>query len=622
MKNSAKINQIEPNSVLSLLIPTSKSITNRVLLIAALSDGVCTIKNPLISDDTSVMLEALSNLGINIEKNNNHYLIHGRSGKFNSPSSHLNLNNAGTAVRFLAVAANLCEHEVIITGNERMQQRPISDLVDALNSTNQNIKYVGGEGYPPLKINNSGQLNGGIIEISGKVSSQYISALLISAPCSIRPTTIKIKDELVSKPYIDLTLQIMSDFGIKVKNNNYREFKVPQKKYQAREYEIEADASSASYFYGIAAINNSTITVLNANPNSLQGDTAILEILEKMGCTVTKKNGITVKGPKKLRPLGKIDLNHMPDAAMTVAVIAACAKGKSELKNIENLRVKETDRLKALATELSKVNCDAKETKTGLIINGNPPKLEGNTINTYDDHRMAMCFAMLGTKIKGMTIKDPECTSKTYPNFWENLEFLNANSATSYIKKTLKGLNKEIITISGMRGCGKSNNGRGISKLLGWKLIDLDDYIEAKDERKIAEIVKKDGWPYFRKLETKSLKEVLKQKKVVISLGGGTIIDDENYNCLKDKSVIIFLYCEIKAIAERIKNSKNRPSLTNNQDFITELETVWQERKEKYLSRHDFKIDTSKWLPKSKLETRHLKIITKLANYLKKYESN
>lgn len=407
----------------TLEVPASKSITNRVLLIAALCDGVSEITNPLMSDDTRVMLSALESLGIVIERSNSSVIIHGNGGILRTPKEPMYLQNAGTAVRFLTVASLLADGPVSLTGNERMKERPLNDLIIALRNHGVHIECHEKEGYVPITI--SGAYSGGTISISGKMSSQYISALLQIAPYSTHPTTITISDELVSKPYIDLTLSIMNDFGVHVTHNNYQKFEIPQQKYQAKNYEIEADASSASYFYGIAAINQSTVTVSNANPHSVQGDTAILEVLEKMGCTVSQsKNalGITVSGPKKLKALGEINLNHMPDSAMTVAVIATCAEGTTIIRGVENMRIKETDRIAALVTEIRKTGIKAEERADGMIIHGDPQLITGAQITTYDDHRMAMCFALLGTRVADMHIEDPDCVNKTYPQFWNDLQ--------------------------------------------------------------------------------------------------------------------------------------------------------------------------------------------------------
>ena len=452
-----------------LFIPGSKSITNRAFLIAGLAKGKSVIKNALVSDDTRYMINALKELGVKIIKKNRNYIIQGKNGKFqlnketireSSLRRTIFLGNAGTAVRFLTATAALQNFSIKITGNERMRERPIQDLIDGLNQLGAKVYSQKNNGCPPVIIEEP--LIGGICSINGQASSQFFSAILLSAPYAKKDVTIKVIGELVSKPYVNQTIKIMKDFGIEVKSKNYQEFLVKAGQgYQGREYEVEADASSATYFAGIAMLNGGEITIKNLNPESSQADVNFLEVIKKMGgviknskfqMTNAKQNPkakvqnnkrdtysilhtpyskmseneltavITIKGPKILKPLGKINLQNMPDGAMTVAVLCAFAKGKSVLTGLSNLRLKETDRLKAMTNELKKIGCDCRETADGLIINGDPEKLHGAAIETYDDHRMAMCFAVAGTKIEGIKIKNPSCVKKTYPRFWKDLE--------------------------------------------------------------------------------------------------------------------------------------------------------------------------------------------------------
>lgn len=410
-------------------VPGSKSYTNRAFLIAALAQGKSTIKNPLLSDDTKYMIAALKKLGIKIIKKDKNYEVYGENGKFPRPPAlnpkpyTLFLGNAGTAVRFLTAAATLANYPIKITGNKRMQERPIHDLVNGLKKLGAEVDCK--NGCPPVII--KGKLQGGTCKISGKRSSQYFSALFITAPYAKKNTTIKVTGNLVSKKYLDQTIDTMKSFGIKIQNKNYKEFKIKARKtYKSCTYEIEPDASSATYFGAIAALTQSEITIKNLNPKSAQADIGFLDVLRKFGCKIVKlktlnHHRITIKGPKKLKPLGKINLNHMPDGAMTAAVLCAFAKGKSHLIGLQNLKIKETDRLKALTNELQKIGCQVKETKDGLIINGNPDKLHGAVIETYNDHRIAMCFAAAGTKIPGIKIKNPNCVNKTYPSFFKDL---------------------------------------------------------------------------------------------------------------------------------------------------------------------------------------------------------
>jgi 3-phosphoshikimate 1-carboxyvinyltransferase len=306
-----------------------------------------------------------------------------------------------------------------------MQQRPIADLLEALNHLGAEVTSVYGNGCPPVRVG-AQRLQGGTTTISGAISSQFLSALLMAAPYADKDITLVVRDTLVSAPYVDLTLDIMAHFGVHVQREAYRRFVIPgQQCYQGVDYMVEGDASAATYFWGLAALLGREMCVTNVPSTSVQGDLRFLQVLERMGCTVSRQQDkVAVAGPAQLRPLGEIDLNALPDAAMTVAVLAAFCKGVTRIYNVANLRVKETDRLHALATELRKLGVAVEELPDGLQIDGNPEVLHGANIATYDDHRMAMCFGMAGTRLPGIHIQDPSCVSKTYPGFWEDLQRL------------------------------------------------------------------------------------------------------------------------------------------------------------------------------------------------------
>ena len=402
-------------------VPGSKSYTNRALTIAAVADGASTLRGALISDDTRVARAALERLGIKVAYADGAFSVHGRGGRFSDPGAPLFLGNSGTATRFLTAMMTLAGFPSTITGNERMQERPIADLLAALGQLGAEVSSERGNGCPPVRIGAT-RLQGGRATVSGAISSQFLSALLMAAPYAREDVALEVQDTLVSVPYVDLTLDIMARFGVEVEHDDYRLFRIPGRQiYAARAYVIEGDASSASYFWGLAALLGQDMCVTNVPPDSVQGDTRFLQVLERMGCTVSRRQGWHIAGPPQLRPLGDIDLNALPDAAMTVAVLAAFCDGETRLCNIANLRVKETDRLHALATELRKIGAAVTELPDGLHINGNPAALHGAEIDTYDDHRMAMCFGMAGARLPGMRIREPDCVAKTYPGFWDDL---------------------------------------------------------------------------------------------------------------------------------------------------------------------------------------------------------
>jgi 3-phosphoshikimate 1-carboxyvinyltransferase len=359
---------------------------------------------------------------VTVEQDGSTFVIHGQQGEFIDPEQPLFLGNSGTATRFFTAMLTLAGFRCTITGNTRMQERPIADLLDTLNELGAEVTSVRGNGCPPVHIG-AQRLRGGTATISGAISSQFLSALLMVAPYAERDVTLVVRDTLVSVPYVDLTLDIMARFGVEVANDGYRRFMIRgQQCYEGQAYPVEGDASSATYFWGLAALLGQSMCVTNVPPTSAQGDVRFLDVLERMGCTVLRGERLQVIGPTQLRPLGTIDLNALPDAAMTVAVLAAFCKGETRITNVANLRVKETDRLRALAMELRKLGVVVTECPDGLQINGNPETLHGAEIETYDDHRMAMCFGMAGARLPGIRIQEPTCVAKTYPGFWEDLQ--------------------------------------------------------------------------------------------------------------------------------------------------------------------------------------------------------
>jgi len=572
-KARINLSKIAPKEI---LIPGSKSFTNRALIIASLAKGKSVLVNPLLSDDTIYMINALKKIGIDIKEDENKNLtITGKGGKFIEPEKQLFMGNSGTAIRFCTALLTIAPFKSTITGDKRMQKRPIKDLVKALRNLGAKVETIKKNGFPPLRIKGN-ILQGGSIKISGKASSQYVSAILMIAPYAQKDIVINIEDDLTSKPYIDMTIEIMNNFGVKVENNSYKNFKVTSgQRYKNREYKIEADTSSASYFYALSALHNIDIPIKNINLNSVQPDIKFLDILKKM----KDKNN-----PKKIKALGKINLNNMPDSVMIIAVMCAFANGKSVLTNIANLRIKESDRINALVTQLKKTGVDCKESADGIEINGDPEKLHGDIlIETYSDHRMVMCMSILATKIPNLQILEPECTSKSYPNFFKDLESLGIEIKKEKIPN---------IYLTGMRGAGKSSIGKIIAKKIHYKFIDTDKEIEKQEKLPITEIIRRKNWFYFRKKEKYVIRHFAKQPETVISTGGGVILDNENVKTLKKHGEIVFLECDLIKLEARISKSTNRPPLTNKKSLKEELTKLWEQRKDKYLSSTDKIFDT------------------------------
>jgi len=406
-----------------IFLPGSKSLSNRALLIAALANGTTKITNLLVSEDIEHMLNALATLGIEytLSECGTECVVVGNNGFFdtNEPME-LYLGNAGTAMRPLCAALAASKGEFVLTGEPRMKERPIGHLVDALAQLNADIDYLENKDYPPVKITGK-SLVGSTVSIDGSISSQFLTAILMIAPLLKTDTNIEIEGELVSKPYIDITLNIMSRFGVEVQNNDYQSFTViGNQSYRAVDkYMVEGDASSASYFLAAGAIKGGEITVHGVGKLSVQGDKHFADVLEKMGAEVTwHDESITVAG--RALTAVDMDMNHIPDAAMTIATTALFAKGTTSIRNIYNWRVKETDRLSAMATELRKVGAEVIEGDDYITVTP-PERLKHAEIDTYNDHRVAMCFSLIALSETPVTINDPKCTAKTFPDYFEKL---------------------------------------------------------------------------------------------------------------------------------------------------------------------------------------------------------
>ena len=408
-------------------LPGSKSLSNRALLLAALSEGQTKLTNLLDSDDIRHMLNALKALGVNYElsHNNTQCVVQGIGGKFtNKDHLTLFLGNAGTAMRPLCAALAFSNVDVELTGEPRMEERPIGDLADELIKAGANIQYLKTHGFPPISIQQA-NIKQDTFTIDGSVSSQFLTALLMAAPLLCKSlasntVTINIIGTLVSKPYIDITLDCMAKFGVEVKNDGYQQFVISgNSQYRSPgNFLVEGDASSASYFLAAAAIKGGSVKVSGIGSKSIQGDIGFADVLEKMGAMVTWEDDSITVNANQLNAID-MDMNHIPDAAMTIATTALFAKGTTCIRNIYNWRVKETDRLFAMATELRKVGAQVVEGEDYIEIT--PPKrIKHAAIDTYNDHRMAMCFSLVALDDTcGVTINDPKCTGKTFPNYFE-----------------------------------------------------------------------------------------------------------------------------------------------------------------------------------------------------------
>ena len=402
-------------------LPGSKSLSNRILLLAALARGETRISNLLDSDDVRHMLNALSALGVSftLSEDRTRCVVQGRSGPLDSDQAlTLFLGNAGTAMRPLAAALAASRGEFDLTGEPRMAERPIGDLVDALRACGASIEYLGQEGFPPLRIHGH-RLQGGRIRIRGNISSQFLTAMLMAAPLCRDDLEITVEGELVSKPYIHITLDVMKRFGVTVENHDDQRFVIAagQQYVAPGDIMVEGDASSASYFLAAAAIAGGTVRVHGTGAASVQGDAKFADVLAQMGARVVWGDTWIEVSRGELHGVD-VDLNHIPDAAMTIATTALFAKGPTVIRNIYNWRVKETDRLAAMATELRKVGAEVEEGSDYIAIQP-PAVIQPATIDTYNDHRMAMCFSLAAFGASPIVINDPGCTAKTFPTYFE-----------------------------------------------------------------------------------------------------------------------------------------------------------------------------------------------------------
>jgi len=408
-------------------LPGSKSISNRTLLLAAFSNGVTDILDLLASDDTARMLEALAALGVLIEKiGDDNWRVNGNGGNASVKQADLFLGNAGTAFRPLTAALAMSQGNYTLSGIPRMHERPIGDLVDALAQAGAHIEYLGNKGFPPLKILPAKIQSDQSIKIRGDVSSQFLTALLMALPLTGQSFKIEVVGELISKPYIEITLNLMAKFGVHVKRNGWQEFTVPaQTQYQSPgKIHVEGDASSASYFIAAGAVASDAngLLIEGVSKNSIQGDIKFADEVVKMGAKIEYgENHIVAKAASgKLKAID-LDCNHIPDAAMTLAILALFAEGTSTLRNIASWRVKETDRISAMATELRKVGATIEEGHDYISITPPEKIIPNAVIDTYDDHRMAMCFSLVSLAGVPITINDPKCVAKTFPDYFERL---------------------------------------------------------------------------------------------------------------------------------------------------------------------------------------------------------
>ena len=637
--------EVQPGHIkkeeLTCIPPGSKSISNRALVLAALGQGTCRIRNLLHSDDTEVMLRALAELqcaSFDWEEDGEVLVVRGNGGKMQASPNELYLGNAGTASRFLTTVATLVEPSSIsssvLTGNKRMKQRPIGPLVDALRGNGAELDYMESAGSLPLRIKASGGFEGGEINLAATVSSQYVSSVLMCAPYAKHPVTLRlVGGKPISQLYIDMTSAMMESFGIKVTKSQTEDhtYHIQQGRYKnPAEYVIESDASSATYPLAIAAITGTTCTVPNIGSSSLQGDARFaVDVLRPMGCSVHQtKSSTTVTGPKKgtLKPIPEVDMEPMTDAFLTASVLAAVARGSdgnntTRITGIANQRVKECDRIKAMNDELAKFGVTCREHDDGIEIDGlevtslSQPR---DGIDCYDDHRVAMSFSVLSLVAPNPTlIRERECTGKTWPGWWDELsqnfgtqfkgfdldaQIYDSRGPTVDVRKSL--------FLVGMRGAGKSTAGVWAAEELGWVFVDLDTQLEHDMSCTISEMIEEHGWEFFRAKELETARKAMAEHPTgyVFATGGGIVETPEARKLLidyhKSGGLVLFLHRNLEAILEYLTEDETRPSYTEN------IRSVWERRKPWYLecSNYEYfsRTNTTKSLMASSNDFKHL----------------
>lgn len=577
--NALKLKPFDGPVIASIEVPGSKSYTNRSLLIATMIENPVKIIKPLISDDTKAMLNCFSALGVAFKQKSEYIEVIGNINEVTDKTYSLNCLLSGTTIRFMLALSAILPGIQILGGEPRLNERPIADMVDALVSLGADIEYLGEEGFPPLRVN-SHELATKPVAIKGESSSQYISALLMIAP-HLKGLHITTVGEVISKPYIDMTIYTMEKFGVKIKRSGYKTFEIAQKKYTGSDFIVEGDVSSASYFFAIAAISKSKITISNLNPTSIQADMGFLKILAQQGNRVAlNENSITIEGAGALS--ATVNMEDCPDQAPTMAVLAAFSDGTTTLKGVQSLRIKETERIIALEHELAKMGIKSNSTKSTLTIHGGNP--HSAIIDTYNDHRMAMSFSVAGTVLPDMIINNPEVVSKTFPTYWEKYESL---------KNNLQPLKKNIVLI-GMRGSGKTTVGQLLGKILRRDVIDIDTLISAKIGLTIPRIIELHGWSFFRQQELMIVNQIKNETNKIISTGGGIILEEKNVELLKTNGLIVWLRAQPATLVERISNSSSRPPLTKEKTIAGEIKELLNERVNLYKMSAQKIIDTDK----------------------------
>ncbi|GAB5361551.1 hypothetical protein AAMO2058_000722500 [Amorphochlora amoebiformis] len=626
----------------SIRVPGSKSVSNRVLLMAALGKGTCQVKGLQLSDSTETMIAVLCKLGVKIEwTGETSLIVHGSCGKLSLPDTELYMGASSTATRFMTTAVNLIDQPgtVVITGNARMNERPITDLVDALNGSGCKIKYKS-KAQLPLSVTVGRDKNGpiwrgGKIRLSANVSSQFVSSVLMSAPYAANPVTLTLEQTAgVSKQYIGITVSVMKLFGVEVKQISPNEFEVPTRPYtNPSVVTVEGDATAACYHLTLAAATGGEVKVENVGSSSMQNDARFCDILAKMGCKITQdKTSTIVTGPAppprrvdseidaaspdedkrdtqkeekidekkvELQALKEVNIADMPDIFATLAALATVARGSTKIVGISNQKYRESDRIEVMASSIRAVGGICDILQDGFLIKGDPmlryrPVLERTVLSPHDDSRVAMSLAVIASVIPGVVIEGQSCVDDTYPNFWKDVEklHLSIGPLVDTIPDSI-GQKEATIFIVGMRGVGKTTLGKRAAKALGREFVDLDHFFEIRHGIKIREFVQKYSWREFRSREFALFKEVTRthSRGCVVACGAGLVETPSAIEILKKLPVVVQIRRHVDDVSEYL-NKSARPALLRNGQYAWDVKAIWKGRKARYhaASAYDFNI--------------------------------
>lgn len=593
-------------------VPGSKSITQRALVCAALARGRSVLTGALLAEDTLHLIGALKQLGARIEvlpargKHANATItVDGVAGR-PLPATHtIELGNNGTATRLLVSMCTLGEGSYRLDGSARLRERPVGPLVDALRSLGGDIRYLAADGYLPLEIRGTG-LQAGAARFGDLSSSQYVSSLMLASPYAEGPVTLHLDGKTVSEPYIAMTAAVMERFGVRAHRIDARTYGVAPAEYEPHTFAVEADSSSASYGAAASLVAGRAVRLPGVQRDSDQGDTAFLKVVETFGGVVQRGvYGATVYAPHLTEGDLTLDMGTIPDTVPTAAVAAAFRHGKTTFTGVSHLRIKESDRIAALVSELNRIGCEAVEAPDGLTVHGRGGQgLHGAVVRTYDDHRIAMAFALAALRVPGIEIENPSCVAKSFPNYWERLAELRGE---------LDGGSVGGVVLIGHRATGKSTVGAELANRLGLRFIDTDHEIVSEQRRTIAEIVADSGWARFRDLEAASLArhlDAITKEPAVIATGGGSVTDPRNFEAIVTSrsrgARVVWLRAQPESIANWIErdpaSAANRPSLApshrstspTSESLLQETRRLLDERNPLYCELAQFSVATDR----------------------------